>query len=141
MQIWTNLQTKWKIWRKNRKLKRLKLSLPVYCKIHGVTKADRQGALAQTRPGDKLQVVHVPLENFPENAYVYSIPLNRVLGYLHTGLADKLLQVFGKNFCLDAVVENRTGGEKTDEFLGCNICIFDATTYMEEEKDFQHLYC
>lgn len=65
-------------WRK----KKYDLRFPVCCKAHGVSFADRQGALAQSRSGDELQLVQVPLENYPQNVYIYSIELNRILGYL-----------------------------------------------------------
>lgn len=45
-------------WRK----KKYDLRFPVCCKAHGVSFADRQGALAQSRSGDELQLVQVPLE-------------------------------------------------------------------------------
>ena len=123
--------------RKERKLKRLKLYLPLYCKIHGVTLGDRQGALAQTRAGDRLQAVHVPQPNYPYNIYIYSIPLNRVLGYLQEDLSEKLVKAFGENFCRDAVAENLTG--EGYDYFGCNICIFDRMSYIDGEINFQAL--
>ena len=122
-------------WRRKRKQKRLNVSFPLYCKIHGVKTTDRQGALAQTRSGDKLQVVHIPLPDYPYNVYVYSVDLNRVLGYLHPELSKKLVQAFGENFCRNAIVENTTGGVTTKPNIGCNICIFDKMTYINETFD------
>ena len=78
-------------WRK----KKYDLRFPVCCKAHGVSFADRQGALAQSRSGDELQLVQVPLENYPQNVYIYSIELNRILGYLEKNLSDRLTSVFG----------------------------------------------
>lgn len=139
MQIWTNIKTKWLEWRKKRRLKRLKLYFPIYCKIHGVSNADFQGALAQSRAGDRLQVVHVPLPDYPNNVYVYSIGLNRVLGRLQNEFSQKLVRAFGANFCRDAVIENITGGAPMYELMGCNICIFDSMEYMQEQTDFSAL--
>ena len=139
MSIWTKIKTKWDAWRLQQRLKRLELYLPLYCKVHGVATPERQGALAQTRAGDRLQIVHVPLPDYPNNIYVYSIPLNRVLGYLQGELAKKLVKAFGENLCLDGVVENTTGG-KPGEFIGCNLCIFPSMRYMEDEVNFNALH-
>ena len=120
-----------------RKRKALELSFPLYCKIHGVKNADSQGALAQTRAGDRLQYVHVPVENYPYNVYVYSVALNRVLGYLDKALSKRLVKLFKKGFCRDAVVENRTGGG-THTYFGCNIRLLE-TADMMEGSDFSAL--
>lgn len=72
--------------------RRLGLEFPLFCKVHGVKAPDFQGALAQSRAGDGLQLVHVPLETRPENVYVYSIELNRILGRLESGLSEKLVR-------------------------------------------------
>ena len=122
------------------RLRKSGLSFPLYCKIHGVKNAEKQGGLAQTRAGDNLQVVHVPIENYPFNAYVYSIPLNRTLGYLDEGLSKRLVYLFGKGFCRDAVVENITGGaEKGMKYFGCNIRILQTMTMMQDCEDFSAL--
>ena len=62
-------------WRK----KKYDLRFPVCCKAHGVSFADRQGALAQSRSGDELQLVQVPVENYPQNAsgYVCAVVLEQ----------------------------------------------------------------
>jgi len=121
-----------------RRLKKSGLQFPLYCKIHGVKDSDRQGALAQSRKGDRLQFVHIPKERFPYNIYVYSIPLNRVLGYLDEKLSAKLVYVFKKNFCRDAVITEVTGG-KPHPYLGCNICLFETLDMMKDCEDFSHL--
>ncbi|MFQ7078910.1 MAG: hypothetical protein ACLRL0_07990 [Christensenellaceae bacterium] len=112
-------------WRK----KKYDLRVPVCCKAHGVSFADRQGALAQSRSGDELQLVQVPVENYPHNVYIYSIELNRILGYLEKNLSDRLTSVFGKGFCLDGQISEITGGPPYPYF-GCNIRIFETMEMM-----------
>ena len=111
--------------------RRLGLEFPLFCKVHGVKAPDFQGALAQSRAGDGLQLVHVPLETRPENVYVYSIELNRILGRLESGLSEKLVRAFGKGFCLDGRIENITGGPPSWKYFGCNLRILDTMTLME----------
>ena len=139
MHIWTKFKTKWLAWKTQQRLKRLKLYFPIYCKIHGVSTADRQGALAQSRAGDRLQAVHIPLPDKPHNVYVYSIGLNRVLGNLQESFSKKLVKAFGPGFCRDAVIENITGGAPMYELNGCNICIFNSMEYMQGETDYRAL--
>jgi hypothetical protein len=106
--------------------------------VHGVKNADSQGAIAQSKSGDKLQLVHVPKENFPYNVYVYSIPLNRVLGYLDERLSQKLVKLFGKGFCIDGEIVKITG--ENHAVRGCNLRIFDTREMMLNVHDFSHLY-
>ncbi len=100
--------------------------------------AERQGAIAQSRAKDKLQLVHAPVESYPFNVYIYSIPLNRVLGYLEKRLSEKLVKLFKKGFCLDGVIENITGEQYA--IRGCNLQIFETRTMMSNVNDFSHLY-
>ena len=90
------------------------LSLPCERTIKSPkTALEWQGALAQSHEGDKLQIVHTPLEQHPHNAYVYSIELNRILGYLPKDFACDLLYVFGDGYCLDAeLLEVYSGKEQ-----------------------------
>ena len=122
------------------RLKKSQLRFPLFCKIHGVKSSDRQGALAQSRQGDKLQLVHRAEEGYPFNVYVYSIELNRVLGYLDEALTEKLVYVFGKGLCLDGQIEKLTGGAPEYVYIGCNIKIFETTTMMNDYNNFSHLH-
>ena len=122
-----------------RRLKKCGVSFPLYCKAHGVTPPDRQGAIAQSHAGDLLQIVHVPVDGYPFNTYVYSVPLNRVIGYLDETLSEKLVYLFGKGFCRDALVENITGGAPY-EYFGCNIQILESMCFMKDCADLSHLY-
>ncbi|MBQ7368319.1 MAG: hypothetical protein IJW60_01255 [Clostridia bacterium] len=121
-----------------RKQKRLGLSFPLYCKAHGVKAKERQGAIAQSRAKDTLQLVHAPIERYPFNVYIYSIPLNRVLGYLDERLSKKLVNLFGDGFCVDGVIENITG--ENYAVRGCNLQIFETRTMLSHMRDFSHLY-
>ncbi len=122
-----------------RRLKKSDITFPLYCKAHGVKQPDRQGAIVQSKAGDRLQVVHVPLKRFPYNTYIYNVELNRVLGYVHETLAKKLVYVFGEGFCRDAVVEQITGAEEY-KYHGCNLQIFESMAYMAENmEDIFHL--
>lgn len=116
------------------------LRFPVYCKLRGVKKPTRQGGLAQSHAGDGLQLVHVPLENYPHNVYAYSIPLNRVLGYLDEELAKRLIDEFGKGFCLDGRIRAIVGGPPKYKYYGCNIRIYDTKMLMSGVEEFTHLH-
>ena len=136
MNIWQSIQ---KIFY-NRRKRKCNLTFPLFCKVHGVKFADRQGSLAQSRAGDELQIVHTPTANAPFTVHVYSIPLNRVIGYLDERLAEKLVYLFGKDFCRDGKIEQITGGAPTYKYYGCNLQILETKTMMNGYDDFSHLY-
>ena len=138
MHIFTHLQNRIYKFLYRRKCKRLGLTFPLLCKAHGVKNADAQGAIAQSKAGDRLQLVHVSKENYPNNVYVYSIPLNRVLGYLDERLSQKLVKLFKKGFCIDGAIENVTG--ENHAVRGCNLRIFDTRVMMSDVHDFSHLH-
>ena len=120
--------------------RRLGLSFPLYCKAHGVSANDYQGAIAQSRAGDPLQIVHTPKDEYPHNVYVYNVTLNRVLGYLDKTLAKRLIQLFGKGFVRDGYIENITGGQKRGyPYYGCNLRILESQEILRNCKDFSHL--
>ncbi len=127
-----------KNWLYRKRLNKSGLQFPLYCKAHGVKHEDRQGAIAQSRAGDQLQLVHVPLPDYPHNVYVYNIAVNRVIGYLDEALAIKLVYLFGKGFCRDGMIEAVTGGEPY-KYFGCNLKIFNSAEFFKEEKDFAFL--
>jgi len=122
-----------------RRLRRSGLLFPICTKINGVASTDRQGALAQSAQGDDLQIVHTPLKKYPHNAYVYSISLNRVLGYIDKELAQKLQYVFGDNFCLDGEICEMLGGPPQFDYYGCNIYIYETKELLKNVDDFSHL--
>lgn len=120
----------WVTYKRCRRQKKSGLVFPVRVKIHGVKKSDYQGALAQSESGDELQFVHVPLENYPHNVYVYSIPLNRILGYLEKTLAEKLVYIFGDGFCLDGRIDEIIGGPPL-KYRGAYILVYDDNVFMK----------
>ena len=138
MHLFTRLKNKIKSYLYLRKCQKLVLYFPILCKVHGVKFSDRQGAIAQSHAGDKLQLVHVPKDVHPFNVYVYSIPLNRILGYLEAGLSKKLVKLFKKDFCIDGAIDKITG--ESHSVLGCNLHIFDTRTMMSNVHDFSHLH-
>ena len=138
MYIFTRLQNKISKFLYRRKCKKLCLTFPVFCKAHGVKNANSQGAIVQSKSGDALQLVHVPKEKYPSNVYVYSIPLNRVIGYLDERLSKKLVKLFKKGFCIDGAIENITGEKHA--VRGCNLKIFDTRAMMSDVHDFSHLH-
>lgn len=141
MNIWTSIKTKLRELSYRHRKKVQDVSFPLYCKIHGVKRSEYQGALAQCQDKDELQLVHSPTKNYPYNVYVYSVPLNRVLGYLQAELSKKLVKVFGKGFCRDGFIANLTGGKRAGyKYIGCNICILETMTHMQYCEDFSHLY-
>lgn len=122
-----------------RRLKKSGLHFPVPCKLRGVSATELQGALIQSEPLDELQIVHCPSVKFPFGVAVYSIPLNRLLGYIDELLAEKLVYAFGEGFCLDGEIAKRTGGND-GEYYGCNIRIFESMEMMKDCEDFSHLH-
>lgn len=136
MSIWTNIKTYFLF----RRIRRTGLDFPHSCKIHGVKPPDRQGALAQSGDGDELQIVHVPTKDYPFNTYVYSIPLNRILGYLDKRLSEQLVYVFGKGFCRDGEIESILGGTPDYSYFGCRIRIFITKEMMQDCDDISHLF-
>lgn len=141
MNIWTSMKTKLRERAYLRRKKKHGVSFPLYCKLHGVKRGEYQGALAQSREKDELQLVHSPTPEYPYNVYAYSVPLNRVLGYLQAELSKRLVKVFGKGFCRDGVIENLTGGERAGyKYFGCNIRVLETMTHMQNCEDFSHLY-
>lgn len=120
----------WKTFKRCRRLKKSNTVFPVRAKIHGVKNCAHQGALAQSENGDKLQLVQVPLDEYPHNVYVYSITLNRILGYLDKPLAEKLIYIFGKGFCLDGTIREIIGGPPL-KYRGAVVDIFDDNVFMK----------
>lgn len=121
------------------RLLQVKLQFPIFCKIHGVKSADYQGAIAQSRVGDHLQIVHAPSDAHPFCVYAYSIPLNRVMGYIEEELSEKLVYAFGRGFCRDGEVEQITGGPPY-KYYGCNIRLMESQDFLEDFEEFSHLY-
>ena len=110
------------------------LPFPLFCKVHAVKSPDHQGAIAQSRVGDKLQIVHTPTAERPFCVTVYNITLNRVLGFVEADLAEKLTRAFGQDFCRDGEVEQITGGPPY-KYYGCNIRVMDTQDFWEDMKD------
>ena len=109
-------------------------SLPYDTTVFGISNPDSQGALAQSKSGDALQIVHVPTEKHSYNAYVYNIELNRILGYIESELAQNLLYVFGKGYCLDGKILERYG-DGQDAPFGAYIRIYHSTEVMKPYLD------
>lgn len=133
-----SLREFWNNYKRCQRQKKSGLSFPVRAKLHGVKTHDHQGALAQSDSGDTLQLVHVPVPNYPHNTYVYSITLNRILGYLDKELAEKLVYVFGAGFCLDGRLDEIIGGPPL-KYRGGYILIHDDNVLMEN-ADLSALY-
>lgn len=106
------------------------ISLPLLTTVYGVSNPNSQGALAQSRVDDQLQIVHTPTERHKHNVYVYSIELNRILGYIEKELAKGLVAVFGNGFCLDAVIEEIVGGTNETDPFGAQIIVLQSTSFM-----------
>lgn len=106
------------------------ISFPLQTTLTGVRLSDRQGWLAQSRDGDRLQFVHCPKQGMPFLVYAYNIELNCLLGTLDKHISEKLVYVFGKGFCVDGEVL-----EVTDkDFLGCNVVVYDTRTFIEKDE-------
>ena len=131
-------KTFWETYKRCKRQKKSGLSFPVRDKIHGVKLRDYQGALAQSRKGDELQLVHVPAPEYPHNTYVYSISLNRILGYLDTALAEKLVYIFGEGFCLVGELDEIIGGPPL-KYRGAYILVHEDNVLMEN-RDLTYLH-
>ena len=105
------------------------MSFPLITKLKGVRFSDRQGWLAQSRDGDRLQFVHTPQKDEPNLVYAYNIGLNCILGKLEETLAEKLVYVFGVGFCVDGEILKITG----KDIFGCNVVIYDTRKFILEE--------
>ena len=105
------------------------VKFPHITKLVGVRQKDRQHWLIQSRDGDRLQLVHTPSEDTPLLVYAYNIELNCLLGTLDNTLAEKLVYIFGKGFCVDGEILQVTG----KKIHGCNIVVYDTRTFMNEE--------
>ncbi len=143
MSIWGKLQLNTKKivlnLRYNFKKRRLKLKFPLYAKVKGVKNPSYQGALAQSKDGDKLQLVQVPSEEYPFDVFVYNVNLNRVLGFLDEELGQKLAKLWGKEFCRDGVIYRIVGGGNL-KYFGCRILIFETMEMMKNVEDFSSLH-
>ena len=142
MNIWTYFREKRRERREEKeyrsRLRQTRLRFPIFCKLHGVRSPDHQGAIAQSRVGDHLQIVHTPSDVRLFSVCVYSIPLNRVLGYIEDELEEKLVYAFGHGFCRYGEIEKITGGAPY-KYRGCNIRLMETQYFMEEQEDFSHL--
>ena len=114
-----------------KKTNKEEMLFPIFCKVYAVKSPDHQGAIVQSRVGDKLLVVSTPSEDHPYCVSVYSITLNRVLGFIEETLAEKLTATFGENFCRDGEVEQITGGPPY-RYYGCNIRVMDTQYFIED---------
>ncbi|MDD6995807.1 MAG: hypothetical protein SPH68_03275 [Candidatus Borkfalkiaceae bacterium] len=105
----------------------LGVAFPLEDRLFCCSGADRQGALAQSREGDCLQIVHVKVRE-KYAAIAYSIPLNRIIGCAGKQLTQDLLRLFKSGFCLDgeiAAIRQDENGK-----LRCEIRIFDSAAMM-----------
>lgn len=138
MSIFQNvqLQTKRLLYRMKKRC--LGLQFPLYCKVTGVKKPTYQGALVQSKDGDRLQLVHLPSEEYPFCVFVYSVTLNRVLGYLEKDVSKKLVKLFKKDFCRDGVIYKIVGGGEY-KYFGCRILVYETMDIMRSVQDFSTL--
>ena len=107
------------------------VSFPHLIKLKNVRKEDRQGWLAQSRDGDRLQFVHTPTEDDPLLVYAYSIELGQLLGTLDEILSEKLVYIFGKGFSVDGEVLKVTG----NKIFGCNVAVYDTRNFILEDME------
>lgn len=105
----------------------LGITFPLEDRLFLSSAPDRQGALAQSRAGDQLQIAHVKSDG-TYAAVVYSIPLNRVLGVLGRQLTQDLLRLFKSGYCLDGEIVSLFRDENGK--LHCDIRIFDSASMM-----------
>ena len=105
------------------------LRFPLIANVFGISRTDEQGALLQSRVDDKLQIVHTPSERFPNRVLVYSIELNRILGYIDRSIAKDLIFVLGENFCVDGEIAELYEGT----IVGCAVLIYETTSFMKDD--------
>lgn len=111
------------------------LHMPLYANVFGTSHKDVQGALAQSRVGDCLQIVRAN-----GKAFVYNIELNRIVGYVDREIDKDLLFVFGNEFCLDGEISDIYGG-RDGSLFSCRVKIYDTCTFMRDRlSDIRYLY-
>ena len=121
-----------------RRLRKSGLHFPLIREVRGERFADFQGALFQSAEKDALQIVHTPNQLYPHSVYVYSITLNRLIGYLDKDTSTALIGLFGKNFCRDGRIYRITGGKEKN--YRCRIYIHESCQLMAHVQDFSHLH-
>ena len=110
-----------------RKLCRAKF--PVYAFVCGIKDPAAQSALLQSREGDELQIVHAPYAENDYAVFVYNIEIGALIGTLSDPLAQRLLSLFGKEFCIDGDILEITGGN----FRSCKLRIYDTSEMLQGE--------
>lgn len=98
-----------------------------YARLAGVTHADRggtprQGAIADLRSCDELQLVPEPDNPYDPNAVMVLAPDGRQVGYLEARLAGETVRRLRKGVATKAFVSNITGGRNGQPF-GCTLGI------------------
>ena len=134
MRIFTRIKSNILVAKRKRRMKRQFDKFPLLCLVRG-NKA--QSLLAQSRTGDELQIVHTPTAEYPKTVFVYSIPLNGILGYLEFSVCEKLLFALGANFCVDGKIEELR--EENGAFY-FTVRVFPTSKKMANLDDFSHLY-
>lgn len=105
------------------------LKMPLTTPLYGFKYPDFQGAILQSQTGDEVQIVHLKSKERPYDVLVYSIELNRILGYVDYSLAKSLVAVFKNGFCLDGKITDKYVYDAN--FTACEITVYPTTTYME----------
>lgn len=114
----------------------LHVSFPYVCRLRDDQNPAFRGARFAAREGDELQIVHLPSAETPHAVFVYSVPLNRVLGQLSKRSAETLVKLFGKNFCADGELHARK--EKDGDFH-VELLVFNRLSLMKD-ADFDSLH-
>ena len=112
------------------------VTFPYYCRLRKDHNADFHGARSQSREGDALQIVHLPLENDQSAVFAYSIPLNRIIGRFSDHSAKLLIKALGKGFCVDG--EIYVWMPEQDDFR-IETLTFDKRSFMDND-DFSTLH-
>ena len=119
-------------------LKRLLLgiSFPFPCRLKNDVSVEFCGARHQSREGDELQIVHLHSPEAPLAVFVYSVPLNRVLGQLTKHASQTLIKAFGKGFCVDGELHARI---QDGEDFRIELLVFNRQSLMNN-ADFSSLH-
>lgn len=119
-------------------LKRLLLgiSFPYACRLRDDKNFTFRSARFESQEGDELQIVHLQNPELPHSVFVYSVPLNRVLGQLTERSAKTLISLFGKGFCVDGELHARM---RLGEDFRIELLVFDRQSLMKN-ADFSSLH-
>jgi hypothetical protein len=99
-----------------------------YSKVAGVTfendnGSDRQQILKKCKLGEKLLLIHSPIEGHPNAVKVCRESTNEQIGHLNAKVAEEIAPLLKRKIKVTAEISDLTGGVGDKKTIGCNIKI------------------